>query len=170
MCLCQSLFCFYTHIIPGGIGISLVAQTVKCLSTMWETQVQSLGQEYLLEKEMTIHSSTIAWKIPRTEEHGRIQSMGSQRVGHDWATSLHFFTFAYVNPYFPFIPTLSQVSPSNSVHVLWTGSYLETGIFSMKPIITLGENDFFLFFNFWILTTIPVDLGHDIYYTFLTVI
>ena len=62
---------------------SLVAQTVKRLSTMWETQVQSLGLEDLLEKEMAIHSSTIAWKIPWTEEPGRLQSMGLQRVGHD---------------------------------------------------------------------------------------
>ena len=65
-----------------------VAQTVKRLSTMQETWVRSLGREDLLEKEMAIHSSTIAWKIPRTEEPGRLQSMGSQRVGHDWATSL----------------------------------------------------------------------------------
>ena len=62
---------------------SLVAQTVKCLSTMWETWVQSLGWEDPLEKEMAIHSSTIAWKIPWTEEPGRLQSMGLQRVRHD---------------------------------------------------------------------------------------
>ena len=62
---------------------SLVAQTVKCLPTMWETWVRSLDREDLLEKEMAIHSSTIAWKIPWTEEPGRLQSMGSQRVGHD---------------------------------------------------------------------------------------
>ena len=62
---------------------SLVAQTIKRLSTMWETRVQSLGWEDPLEKEMAIHSSTIAWKIPWTEEPGRLQSMGSQRVGHD---------------------------------------------------------------------------------------
>ena len=62
---------------------SLVAQTVKHLSIMWETQVRSLGQEDPLEKEMAIHSSTIAWKIPWTEEPGRLQSMGSQRVGHN---------------------------------------------------------------------------------------
>ena len=59
------------------------AQMVKRLSTMWETWVPSLGQEDPLEKEMAIHSSTIAWKIPWTEEPGRLQSMGSQRVGHD---------------------------------------------------------------------------------------
>ena len=62
---------------------SLVAQTVKHLSTMRETWVQSLGWEDPLEKEMAIHSSILAWKIPWTEESGRLQSMGSQRVGHD---------------------------------------------------------------------------------------
>ena len=56
---------------------------VKCLPTMWETWVQSLGQEDSLEKEMAPHSSTLAWKIPRTEEAGGLQSMGLQRVGHD---------------------------------------------------------------------------------------
>ena len=61
---------------------------VKRLPTMWETWVQSLGQEDLLEKEMATHSSILAWKIPRTEEPGRLQSMGSQRVGHHQATSL----------------------------------------------------------------------------------
>ena len=56
---------------------------VKRLSTAWETRARSLGQEDPLEKEMAIHSSTIAWKIPWTEELGRLQSMGLQRVGHD---------------------------------------------------------------------------------------
>ena len=56
---------------------------VKCLPTMRETQVQSLGQEDFLEKEMGTHSSILAWKIPRMEEPDRLQSMGSQRVGHD---------------------------------------------------------------------------------------
>ena len=69
---------------------SLVAQTVKHLSTMQETWVPSLGREDPMEKEMAIHSSTIAWKIPWIEEPGGLQSMGSQRVGHDWATSLSF--------------------------------------------------------------------------------
>ena len=60
-----------------------MAQTVKRLSTMQETWVPSLGQEDPLEKAMAPHSSTIAWKIPWTEEPGRLQSMGSQRVRHD---------------------------------------------------------------------------------------
>ena len=62
---------------------SLVAQTVKHLPTMRETRVQSLGWEDLLEKEMATHSSILAWKIPWMEGPGGLQSMGSQRVGHD---------------------------------------------------------------------------------------
>ena len=62
---------------------SLVAQMVKNLPAMQETQVQSLGWEDPLEKEMAIHSSTLAWKIPWTEEPGRLQSMGSERVRHN---------------------------------------------------------------------------------------
>ena len=60
-----------------------MAPTVKHLPAMWETRVRFLGQEGPLEKEMAIHSSTLAWKIPWTEEPDRLQSMGSQRVGHD---------------------------------------------------------------------------------------
>ena len=60
-----------------------MAQTVKSLPVVWEIQVQSLGQEDLLEKEMVTHSSILAWKIPWTEKPGRLQAMGSQRVGHD---------------------------------------------------------------------------------------
>ena len=69
---------------------SVVSQMVKRLSTMQETRVRSLGREDSLEKEMAIHSSNIARKIPWTEEPGRLQSMGLQRVGHDWATSLTY--------------------------------------------------------------------------------
>ena len=60
-----------------------MAQRVKCLPTMQETHVQTLGWEDLLEKEMATHSSILAWKIPWREETGRLQSMGSQKVGHD---------------------------------------------------------------------------------------
>ena len=60
----------------------MVNQMVKHLPTMWETQFQSLGLEDPLEKEMATHSSILAWKIPWTVEPGRLQSMGSQRVGH----------------------------------------------------------------------------------------
>ena len=64
-------------------GASLVAQMVKNLPAMQETQVQSLGWEDPLETRMATHSSILAWKIPWMEEHGRLQSMGSQIVGRD---------------------------------------------------------------------------------------
>ena len=69
------------RIFTSGNSLSLVAQTVKHLPTMQDTRVQSLHWEDLLEK--AIHSSILAWKIPWTKEAGRLQFMGSQRVGHD---------------------------------------------------------------------------------------
>ena len=74
---------------------SLVAQTVKRLSAMQETWVRSLGWEDPLEKETAAHSSILVWKIPWTAEPGRLPSMGSQRVGHDWATSLSLSLYVY---------------------------------------------------------------------------
>ena len=83
---------------PSVFWTSLVAQMVKCLHTMWETRVRSLGGEDPLEKEMATHSSTLAWKIP-WEEPGRLESMGSQRVRRDWETSLPLcFNFFIVSP------------------------------------------------------------------------
>ena len=64
---------------------------VKNLPAVQGTRLWSLGQEDPLEKEMAIHSSILAWKIPWTEELGRLQSMGSQRVRNDWATSLNYW-------------------------------------------------------------------------------
>ena len=69
-----------------------MAQTERRLSTMWETWVRSLGQEDPLEKEMATHTSTIAWKIPWTEEPGRLQFMGSQSQ-----TRLSDFTFTFTD-------------------------------------------------------------------------
>ena len=60
-----------------------MAQIIERLPAMQETQVRSLGQDNPLEKEMATHSSILAWKIPWSEEPDRLQSMGSQRVGHD---------------------------------------------------------------------------------------
>ena len=76
---------FFIFVITSSLitRVSLVAQTVKHLPAMQQTQIQSLGWEDLLEKEMAIHSSTLAWKIPWMEEPGRLQSMWSQRVRHD---------------------------------------------------------------------------------------
>ena len=67
-------------------GASLVAQTIKNPPVLWENQVWSLGWEDPLEKGTATHSGILAWRIPWTEEPGRLQSWGSQRVGHAWAT------------------------------------------------------------------------------------
>ena len=80
-----------SHILFNCLGrlptwASLVAQMVKNLPAMQDTQVRSLGQEDPLEKEMATHSSIFAWEIPWTEEPGRLQSTGLQRVRHDLAT------------------------------------------------------------------------------------
>ena len=64
---------------------------------MWETQVRSLGQEDPLEKEMTTHSSILAWRIPWTEEPGRLQFMGLQKVEHGWATNTHTQSLSFSN-------------------------------------------------------------------------
>ena len=64
-------------------GVSLVTQIVKNLPALQETQVQSLGQEDSLKKGKATHSSILAWRIPQTEEPGKLQSMGPQRVGHN---------------------------------------------------------------------------------------
>ena len=68
----------------------LVAQRLKRLPRMRETRARSLGWEDPVEKEMATPSSTLAWRIPRMEETGRLQSMGSQRVGHDFTFTLEF--------------------------------------------------------------------------------
>ena len=79
------------------MGASLVVQMVKHLAAMWKTWVWSLDQEDPLEKEMATHSSTLAWKIPWTEESGRLQSMGSQRTGHDWEPSLSLYKYLHIS-------------------------------------------------------------------------
>ena len=75
---------------------SLVAQLVKNLPAVQETRVWSLGWEDPLEKEMATHSSILAWKISWTEKPGGLQSMGSQRVGHDWATNTNALFINYL--------------------------------------------------------------------------
>ena len=91
-------------LLSNNIPLYVLAQMVKRLPTVWETQVWSLGRENPLEKEMATHSSTLAWKIPWTEEPCRLQSMVSQRVRHDWAASL---THSYV--YISSVQSLSCV-------------------------------------------------------------
>ena len=81
------LFSRGTSLARNWTGVSCLAM-VKRLPAMWETRVQSLGWEDPLEKGMATHSSILAWKIPWIEELGGLQSTASQKVGHDWATSL----------------------------------------------------------------------------------
>ena len=73
---------------------SMVAQMVKNLPAMQETLVRSLGWEDLLEEGMATHSSSLAWRILWTEDPGMLQAMGSQRIGHDWATK--YSTVIYI--------------------------------------------------------------------------
>ena len=80
---CSVFFLSFRIVLTYNRCASLVAQTVKRLPAVWETRVRFLGREDPLEKEMAMHSSTLAWKIPCTEEPDRLQAMGSQRVGHD---------------------------------------------------------------------------------------
>ena len=71
------------------LGASLVAQMIKNLPAVQETGVQSLGWEDPLEEGMATHSNVLSWRIPWTEEPGRLQSLGLQRVPHGWATNTH---------------------------------------------------------------------------------
>ena len=74
--------------------------TVKNLPAMQETWVRSLGRENPLEKRMAIHFSSLAWRIPGTEEPGRLQSMGSERIGHNSATNTFTFTTYLLSTYY----------------------------------------------------------------------
>ena len=93
---CFTMFCFsctakwisHTHTY-NTLFLGFPFQRVKHLLPTWETWVRSLGREDPLEKEMVTQSSILAWRIPWMEKPGGLQSMGSQRVWHDWATSLH---------------------------------------------------------------------------------
>ena len=113
---------------------SLVAQSVKSLPAMQETWVQSLCREDPLEKKIATHSSVLTWRIPWAEEPGRLQSMGSQRVGHNWVTNT--FTFI-VLPHFGVI--LKNLD-------LWNNTFLSNSI--CQPIIYLLHVSFcFIWFS-----------------------
>ena len=83
--------CYSLNSVSLSPWVSLVAQTVKNLPAMQKLWFWSLGQEDPLREEMATHSSVLAWGIPWREEPGGLQSMGSQRVGHDWATNTNSF-------------------------------------------------------------------------------
>ena len=105
---------FYTHSREYFVScISLVSQRVKNLPEMWKAWVSSLAWEDPLEQAMVTHSSILAWRIPWTEEPGGLQSMGSQKVGHDWVT----FTFKIFN-LGPWATAYKWFSPVESNRVL----------------------------------------------------
>ena len=89
ICLLLNTVPYLLHI-PEGLPCSSMAKNLPAMPENW---VQSLGQEGPLEKEMATYSSILVWEIPRTEETGRLSSMGSQRVRHDWATTSISYTF-----------------------------------------------------------------------------
>ena len=91
-----------------------MAPMAKRLPAMQETRVRFLGREGPLEKEMAIHSSTLAWKIPWTEEPDRLQSVGLQRVGHDWTTSFFTWTkYMGITWKFPLNPWWGDMTPDH---------------------------------------------------------
>ena len=151
------MVCIHSHNL-----IALVAQMVKHLPAMQETWVQPLGQE---EREMATHSSTLAWKSPWMEEPGRLQSMGLQRVGHYWATSLvhakvHslgsqrrvcYCSFAWLCPILcnpmdystPAFPVLHYLLEFAQIHVHGVGDIIQPSHslwLSSPPALNLSQN------------------------------
>ena len=102
---------------------------VKSLPAVWKTQVQSLDWEDPLEKEMATHSSILAWEIPWTEEPGRLQSMGSRRVGHDWVTSLFQDD--------KFVQYILCVNPWNLHQKDKSPKYVTIGLFPEDPKVSV---------------------------------
>ena len=114
---------------------------VKHLPAMWETWVRFLDQEDPLEKEMATHSSVLSWKIPWTEEPGRLQSMGSQRVRHVWATSLHItettsFTVGktFIGHSVLFIKIVWAIEIFWLIFLLWSNHFLPPYFFNWRII------------------------------------
>ena len=118
------------------------------LPAVWETWVWSLGWEDPLEEIMATHSSVLAWRIPWTEEPGRLQSVGSQRVGHNWASNTHTHTpFIVIVRYWLYSVLLHSISlwlilfivvytssfPTAVVHLLSPSSYWYPGVCSLYP-------------------------------------
>ena len=84
---------WFRVIYPSMLAALMALNNLPAVQKTW---VQSLGWEDFLEKKMAIHSGILAWRISRTEKSGKLQSMGSQRVGHDWATNAFTFSSKYI--------------------------------------------------------------------------
>ena len=117
----------------SAIASSLVAQTLKSLPAMQETWVQTPGQKDFLEKGMTIHSSILAWRIPWTEQLDGLQSMKSQRVGHDWATNT--FTLSAIYDY----PLLNSHNLSNISYFFPFHSWINWGTQRLYKLLGTTE-------------------------------
>ena len=139
MCLgvymCLYIFMYmYVH-----IRASLVAQMVKNPPAMQETQVQYLGQEDPLEKGMATHSSILAWRIPWSLGPGGLQSMESQRVGHNWATNTYSCVrvcMCVVMGSLCICVYMCLCIPANTVHGAFTHIYMCVHVFCGLSIIT----------------------------------
>ena len=127
---------------PNALSQAM-AQMVKNLPAMQETQIQSLGQEDPLEKGMATLSSILAWRIPRTEEPGTLQSKRSQRVGHDWATNTLTFTFhTHTHTYtiqFSSVQSLSRVWLYSAIKKKKNEIMSSAATWADLDVITLSE-------------------------------
>ena len=137
---------------------------------MRETQVWSLGWEDPLEKAMATHSSTLAWKIPWTEERRRLQSMGWQRIGHDWATSLSLCMKCSLG-ISNFLEEISSLSHSvvflDVIALVAEEGFLISPCYSLEPCIQMGISFLFCFaFHFLLFTTI-CKASSDSHFAFL---
>ena len=117
---------------------SLVAQSVKNLPAVQETQVRSLGWEDPLEKEMATHSSILAWKISWTEEPGGLQSMGSQRVGHDWATNTQTYSTLQMRSLW----SIHYIMVKISMRTISSQPVSKGGVYFLTPYQQAWESDF----------------------------
>ena len=139
----------------------LVAQRIKRLPAIRETRVRFLGQEDPLEKEIAIHSSTLAWKIPWTEEPDRLQSMGSQRVGHDWATS-HFTllseaSFIYITSMYVCIRHKWYIRPHRQ-------NILRTNFIKKKKNLHVSSDPWYISFIYQVTISVKEVSPIDIWY------
>ena len=117
-------------------GVSLMAQVVKNLPAMWETQVQALGQEDPLERGMATHSTILALRIPWTEMPSGLQSMGSQRVRHDWVINTYLLYLLLCNEYVwraslvvQMVKNLPAVQETQVRKIPWRREQLPTPVF-----------------------------------------
>ena len=112
---------------------SLVAQMVKNLPAMQETQVRSLGREDPLEKEMATHFSNLAWRILWTEESGGLQSIGSQRVRQDWDTNTHTHTQFFLKLFYSFNSTYHYHNQEKHIKMVMEPLSIELWLSNITP-------------------------------------